>query len=67
MKQFFIIAIRASVRLAGHAIAQAVPTNARDRFHERARGVSQEHPVDRKVDVGLQAGRVDAGVGKIHR
>ena len=51
----------------GHAVDEALGADERDGLRERAHGVAQEHPVDGKMNVGLDAGRVGENLLDIQR
>ena len=50
-----------------HALLQPLPADEERGFHQRARDVAQEHPIDRKVNVGLEAGGIEEHLARIHR
>ena len=44
-----------------HALAQALAANQLHGFHQGAGRIAQEHPIDRIMDVNLEAGRIQKG------
>ncbi len=50
-----------------HPVFEALVADQAHRFHQGAGGVAQQDPIDRVVDVGLQAGGVQKGAFQIDR
>ncbi len=42
-----------------HAIEQSLFTDQFDGFEQRERDIAQQEPIHRKVDIGLQTGRIN--------
>jgi hypothetical protein len=50
-----------------HPGFQTLPANEREGFHQRARGVAQQDPIHRKMNVGFQRRRIHKILLQVHR